>query len=550
MAKRRSMVEAAEEQRGDAGEHVVTIENFGPIEQAKFAFVPGRITVAYGSNGAGKSESQAALNALVGMGTDDVTLRDGAERGRVFGLGAEVKFTAKRCQRTGDLDILVVEEGFSLGRFVRPGFKTAESNDRQRLKDLASVLGIEVDRAAVCRLVGGYETERAELEGLSEAERPAALATIESFERKVYNAIVSEKTLKAKDPAEYVACLKADCDRVALENEKVAAALNSEADGLEETLPKILDVETDAEVLSSELANAVNAKRELERRNESADDAEELATKAEAILKSGQGQTVEAAQAAVTAAAKEVEESEGLIQEMEEALGRERVRLEGLRRRHEDAKNAKAEADGRATQLEAARADLASKVIRPSSQEWEDAERAIKKAEDAVALGRQIRDAIEVRQKIEARRTEAADTLAEAESLREAAKSTVGLLVEPINAMRCGIEVNADMRLIYVDHPTRANCPVEELSPGEAWALVIRLLVKVVGGNDIPAIVSIPQEALEGLDPINLKMLIDEIAKTKLMVFVAKATATEAADGTLQRDGVISKLVETWKDLR
>lgn len=554
-AKKRRDVEVPVED----GSHTITIENFGPIVFQQFKFIPGKITVAFGSNGAGKSESQIAADALVGNkeALEKVTLRDGAESGRISGFGRELRFTAKRKTNSGQVDVCVVEEGFSLARFVRPGFKDPEANDRQRLKDLASLLEIAPDPKAVYQLVGGLDEERAELEaeaeggGLPADELQSRLAKIEAREKAIYNAIVSEKTSKSKDPAEYVANLKADCDRAALENEKLALTLNGEAEGMEDTLPEIPDgTESDAEVLSSRLADAVNAKRALQTRDESATEAERLAKLAEGVLAAGQGQTVDEAQAALNSSKAEVEESEKLIAEIEAALDRERVRLDGLKRRVQDAQTALESAEQRRDELAGARAALEAKAQHPSPEEWEAAERAIKAAEDAVALGGKIRDAIETRAKIKAKREEASEATAEAEGLRSAAKRTVGLLVEPINDLHCGIEIDDNMRLIFTEHPVRERCPVEELSPGEAWTLALKLITRIVGGEDIEAFVTIPQEAIEGLDPINLQILIDEVAKTRLMLFVAKASATENQNGELIRDSVFSKFVETWKDLR
>lgn len=542
---------AEAETEGEDGQYNLLIQNIGPIELARFPFQPGRITVAYGSNGAGKSESQAAFNAVAGLGTDGVTVRDGCEAGRISGFGREVKFTLKRCTPTGEIGVYVIEEGFSLARFVRPGFKDPAANDRQRLKDLASVLGIEIPQEKVWQLVGGFEEERRKIEESDEPidKKAEALTVIKAKERKVYNAIVSEKTTKAKDPAEYVAALKADCDRVALENEKTVLILKSEANGLEDTLPKFPEgTVTDAEVLSAKLADAVQAKRELERRKETADDAERLAKEAERIMAAGQGQTPEAAEQLIVAAKAEIDESEKLILEAEAILNRERTRLEGLKRRLADAEKAKQEAIGRQQEIQGARAALQQKINRPSDTEWSTAESAIKAAEEALALGSKIREADRTRQIIADKRAEADEIAAEAEALRAAAKGVVGLLVEPINELHCGIEIDEANRLVFTEHPVRGRCYVEELSSGEAWTLVLRLLVKVVG-NDIPAIVSIEQSALEGLDGIALKMFVDEVAKTKLMPFVAKATAKELENGELVREPVFGKLVDHWRDL-
>jgi len=190
-------------------EDAILIENVGPIDRLLIKCQPGRVTVLTGNNDVGKSEALKGVNALIGR-ESDVTLRDGATEGRVAGFGRQLKLTAKRNTATGELDILVVEEGFSISGFVKPGYKTAEANDKHRLKNLASCLGIEIDRNAVYELVGG---------------------------RDVYQSLVTDKTVDAKDPADYVSCLKRDCEAQALELERMAAILEEGANILEESLP-------------------------------------------------------------------------------------------------------------------------------------------------------------------------------------------------------------------------------------------------------------------------------------------------------------------------
>lgn len=528
------------------GENMLTIENYGPIELLKVPFVPGRISVAYGSNGTGKSESQDAFNLLSGL-KKGAKLRDGAESGLVEGFGAKVTFTAKRCNRTGQIMVDIVEEGFSLARFARPGFADADANDRQRIRDLSAVLKVEIKPEDVWQLVGGYEEERAALEGLGDEERAERLAEIVKREKKIYNAIASEKTINAKDPASYVAALKADCDRVALANEKEVVALKAEIRTLEASLPEGEYVVQDRDKLLQAVTDAMNAKQELQRRTDSAADAEKLAKDAEALLKIGQGQSPSDAKAIVDDLDQQIADSDAMIKEAEEALRQERIRLGQLQEKRQTAADAHQAAIERESEIQAARDALQTKHSKPSPEEWDAAEKAIAAAQSAVTRNGEYVKAETTKGQIQEKKTEAAEIEREAESLRAAAKKTLSLLVDPINAMGCGITINEEMRLIYVDHPERENCPVDDLSAGEMCSLIIDLIVMITKGKE--AIVSLPQEMLEGLDPINLKRFIDKVATTQLMPYVAKATAKET-DGELSRQSVFGCLVEHWKDLK
>lgn len=504
--------------------NTVVIENVGPIKRAVIPFAPGCVTVLEGTNGAGKSETLEAINALAGLGTDGLTIRDGAEEGFIAGFGCQVKLTARQSRRTGQIDILVVEEGFSLAGFVRPGLKGAEANDRRRLQDLASVLGVKVEQEAVYDLLGGFDgpyegepavfTEKRRLESRGEG-------------RGLYRDVVTEKTIKATDPAAYVASLKRDLDAAALEWEKEANVWEGEAGGMEATLPPEdqLAGESDPDILREAVTLATNAKHELERLKQTADQMKALAEEARAVLNAGQGETVEAAQAEQNRIFLLHSESYKMVQDLEKALRDEQVRLEGLGR-DLDAANARVEsAEDRAKALEEASADLQSKCTAPTEEEFAEADRRIAAAEAALLLGGKIRDAVALKATIAERRQNAEAHLEEAAELRAAAKKAVSLLVGPINGMGCGVEVDDNMRLVVTNHPVRGRCFVEDLSAGEGWSLAIKLMARMHGGDDVPALVAIPQEAYEGLDGHNRQMFLDAVAATKLMVVTAKASS-------------------------
>lgn len=535
MAKRKS-----KEEIETPPENAIVVVNEGPIHRSEFYGLPGHVTEVTGSNGTGKSEFLKCLKALATGDTSELSLRDGAESGYIAGFGRTIKIMGRICKVTGMFDVGFFEEGFTLATLVDPGSKAsdknerAKTNDKQRIKNLASIMGIQIEDGVVYEMVGGCGGARKSLEleivrqAISKSEYDERLLSIQKAERLVARSLISLKTQKLTDPAEYIAGLKDDCDKAALEREKTFAVVDVEADALESTLPaEGVTGETDEEVLSARVASAANEKRELERRDESAADAKKLADAAGEILKAGQGQSVEDADKALAAAQLEEKDSRKLIDDIKTMLAKEEEKLEGLERRRMDMADAVTAAKGRAQKLETARKDLEAKIVVPTSQEWEDAEKEIKAASDAMILGAELRKAVKTRETIEEKREEVESLKVEAENLRQAAQNCASLLIRPINELGCGIEIDEDMRVVCVNHPIRGRCYFEELSDGERWRAVIRLMTAASIGVDLPAIVPMPQRMWLELDPKARQEFREEVAKTKLIVFVAKATAFE-----------------------
>ncbi len=150
-------------------------------------------------------------------------------------------------------------------------------------------------------------------------------------------------------------------------------------------------------------------------------------------------------------------------------------------------------------------------------------------------LGAELRKAAETRKTIEETRQEAKQIAEEAEELRAAAKAGASLLVDPINKIGCGIEIDDQMRVVCVNHPIRGQCYFEELSDGERVTIAFNLMTQMSIGVDMPAVVPMPQQFWESLDPIAKQAAKEAVSKTKLMVVVARATAKE-----VESDGVVS----------
>jgi hypothetical protein len=541
MAKRRR-AEAIEEPENPNG---ILIKNQGPIK--RFEVVPevGAIVELTGSNAVGKTEVGKSLYALATGDTTGLSLREGAEEGSIVGRGRTIKIMATCCKVTGQFDLNYFEEGFTLARLVNPGStakipaEMAKTNDRQRVKDLATLLDIKIENEVIYRKIGGCEGERKLLDAeclqnqLSDAEYKSQLELIKQKERKNARTIISEKTTKCSDPAEFIASLKKDCDSVAIELEKTAAVIETEANTLEGGLPDEAEAEgaeTDDEVLTQRVTSARNAKTDLERRDENAAEAVRLAAAANEILKSGQGQTVEQAQALLTAAETEEKESRDWITETKALIVQEETRLKQLERRTTDAQDALTTANGRASKIEKAQADLDAKTVKPTDEEWAEVEKEITNASAAMILGARLRAADETRTEITEKRQEAAETLAEAETLRTSAKDCLSLLIDPINNLKCGIEIDGDMRVVCAEHPIRGRCYFEELSDGEKISSVFRLMVGSAADKETPILVPLPQRFWLELDPIAQDQAREAVKGTPLMVIVMRASALTEID--------------------
>ena len=475
----------------------ITIENVGPIDRAVIHLQPGRVTLLTGNNGIGKTEALGSINALAGRGTDSLKLRDGAERGSISGLGSKVTLTVKQTRRTGELDVLVVEEGFSLGNFVRPGFKAAEANDKARLKSLASCLGVVVTKEAVYDLVGGKE---------------------------VYQELVSEKTVQARDPADYVGSLKRDMDTQALEVERIAEILEAEARTLEDGLPDAKDAESNEQVLSKRMADAMDAKRALIARADAAEQMRKQAEEARKLIAAGQGDTVDAAKVRLDGLVLAQSEVDGEIVSLQKLLEEARRSHAMLTMQIAAAADSVEAAERRAESLTKATEHLSAMSAGPTEAELAKADADVREAEHAIAIGHQLREVERTKSVIDEKRAKATAEREAGEKLRKAAKSALSLLVDPINQTATGIRVDEQMRLVLDGHRRGKPVYLDELSEGERVALAVRLMVRMAGGEEQPAIVALPQDFFESLDAVNRQKLVDEVGKTQLMVVVAEAS--------------------------
>jgi len=483
-------------------EFAIEIENIGPVERASIPLRPGHVTVLTGSNGAGKSETLAAVTALAVGGTS-LEARDGTEGGSVSGLGITIKVGRKgQNRRTGELEVLAVEDGFDLSKFVDPGLKDPVAADKQRIKTLATLLGVKVTVEAVKGLIGSGDL----------------------YEQNVTDKTAKLAAVSAVSAVDFVDGVKRDLEFGAREIETEAARAEQDAVTLEGTLAGVdLTAESDGDVLTKRWTEAAQNSARLREQGRLAVEAARIAEDARAVVESGEVVTVEQRQNAFEEYhAKWSEARIRLIaaeKAQDEALATER----GCRRDLEELERLLKDANVRRERLDAAKAKLVPSVVPPTEAELDAASVAEIAAETAVIAGAKIRDGKATMERATRARIKASSLGCDAVVIRDAAAKVVWLLAGPINAVGCGVQITNDGRLVVQGH-RRGQCFMSDLSPGERWSICMKLAASVFKSAGVPALLAVPQEAFESLDSWNRKIFHDAVAESGMMVVTALAS--------------------------
>ena len=114
-------------------EKTINVENRGAISSLEIKVAPGRIAVARGHNGSGKSTALEQVQAAVTGGRPPGSNHDGTNKGVVEGLG--IKMTVgKNARRTGEIEIDSFDEKFTIKDIIRPPFKQLDSQDMHTIR--------------------------------------------------------------------------------------------------------------------------------------------------------------------------------------------------------------------------------------------------------------------------------------------------------------------------------------------------------------------------------------------------------------------------------
>lgn len=151
----------------------------------------------------------------------------------------------------------------------------------------------------------------------------------------------------------------------------------------------------------------------------------------------------------------------------------------------------------------------------------EAAETAVTLANKAIEDGALITAAKANRAKQIEHTQSAAANRAAAVRLRKSADKVDDVLSGLVQGIAGGIRVKNERLVIDTD---RGETLFSELSEGERWKVAINVCVDVVGSTGLMVI---PQDAWEGLDPINRNLIGSHARKCGVTIITAEATADE-----------------------
>lgn len=468
----------------------IEVSNVGPIERLTVT-VPaeGGIVVLRGRNGSGKSTALEAAEALTGKNAK-LTTRDGARgAGQVHGLGATV-LLGRKVSRAGEVEVASLEGRISIADLVQPPIKDPAAADRQRIKALVSLTGVE--------------------------------PSVSMFREVVGDAVDDIEVDWTGDVVEVSGRVKRAIESKARSMENEASVREGQARNAEDAAKDIGEDEPhDEGALRAANIVAASAYRSLQDQERSARAAADRIAEAR--------KRIEEARAAYTGpTVEEAEERAETCCGLCGTLGNKKVelrkQLEIVERQYQEAEDAYSAASEAVTAArehaqtvasyeEALTAGIPAPVKPDALQAAHDAAQA---AAAAVERGAVIRAALEQRAKAKGFRDAAAGLTLSAEKLRTAAGQIDDALSRQITTERLYVQ---DGRLYARGHK-RGDVPFAELSEGERWSLAFDAVAPIVGERGL---IVLPQGAFEGLDPDNRRHVAELAREHKLVVLTAEA---------------------------
>jgi energy-coupling factor transporter ATP-binding protein EcfA2 len=492
----------------------LTIENIGPIEHLELDAKPGTITVLRGMNGEGKSTALDAISAIT-RGAGKLESRDNTTGGRVDGFGVTIRVgRGGQNRRTGDLEVTSVEDRLSIADFVDPNIKDPCAADARRLKALVTLAGVKADPELFHSLAGGKSE-------FVEIVRPETLEAIDPI-------VLAEKIKRDFEAASRIQTTRAE--RLFGE----IKALTANNDGID------LKGEHDTQTLQSRLESCLNAHSAIQERAKLAEQDAKRRAQAQAELDRAEaagGMTLAQAEQRVADCHREWIEAVELLDARNEEVSKLRQALKDAiaaaesqskirdqkQKALESANDLQDAIEEKQSALSAWRQTLdAPAIVAPSADEIWQSDMEVIQARKAYDQGVLIRSALERKAKAEAIEADRAKAEKKAEFLRDAARQTMDVLAETVKGLVPGLKLDPNLRII-VPHRKRKECFFADLSHGERWRLALDIAVSSFERIGERGVLAIPQEAWEGLDGKNRKIVAEKVAETDLIVFTAEA---------------------------
>ncbi len=479
----------------------IVINNIGRIKQAAFPYPDGGgVVVLYGRNGAGKSTALKAVERLA-TNRGDLPVRDGAKSGFVDGLGVHIT-VGKSTRRTGQLEVTSLEGRFDVSTFVDPGLKSEDAADAARIRALCSLLGLGADAKLFEPLVPGVK--------LDDVASPSALL--------------------ADDLVDQAAKMKRDFEAASRKEEDKARNANAKGNAIKQQIESVsMNVETDATNLQDALRSAIEEHARIVQQRKAGIENEVAIKEAKRNIDDAKANLdaagqLDELQALQTRLTKELEQRKASVETALVLLEEAKQRLRDAEKNVESCGNQLDSVTQRieaANQMQAVIQKWTATIEKvgggecPSEDDERTAADAVKVAQQAIEAGAVAREALRKADEAEQHLRDGMSATMRAETFRDAAKATDGVLSDAIAHDR--LRIVAGRIVLDTD---RGETPFSDLSPGERWPIAIEIAAKRVGKGGL---IVIPQEAWEGLDDANRSIVVDTTKRCGIVVYTAEA---------------------------
>lgn len=501
---------------------VLEITDIGPIEHLQIPCPDGGgIVVLSGRNGAGKTTALNAVDSIV-SGDTKVTPRDGCSRGSVDAFGATLR-VGKRSSRSGELEVTSLDSRLSPAQLVDPGLKSADAADAVRIKALLQLAGAKPQVSDFFALVGSQEQfEQAVPESLADVDDVVTLAA------KIKRSLESEARRKestAENEAGKAAAYRKGIEDLDLSSVPDAAALNQRLEAAIRHESTLTEQALTADRLRKDAADARTTLAKLT----IGEDLDTYRTRSAE------------ADAEHTRISLCLEECRQEVKDAETALAALQMQKRALESQESAAKNrcldatdaltsAASREERRAETITALQEQLdrAAQVECPTVDDIEAASTAVTAAREAIEQAAVSRRAVEQAAKADEHDATAKSLVKQATALRNAAKGTDDVLSDLVG--RCGTPLIVRAGRLYLE-TKRGLTEFRELSHGERWKVAIDVALQAFPQDaEHTPILTIPQEAWEGLDPPNRRVIADHATERGVLILTAECS--DAAEVT------------------
>lgn len=461
----------------------IVADNVGPVEHLVIP-VPaeGGVVVLRGPNDIGKSTMLRAATALLGSKKDQTNLRptDGCDAGKIsYG---ECTITVGRAnRRKGSVDVLSIAGDVDLSTIVDPGIIDVVAADKRRLQAIFSIAG---------------------------ESGPTGNDLRKSVDSGDAVAIKWDKPLldAAHDFREYCLLKAREAERQATECEATCAALGGVVDVEAPTVDEIQSAKSYAQ---SSVESLVRIK---ERHRLSVEHASRV-EKAKAQL----------ATLSPPESIDDIEMQIKSIREKVQKLDEQRTRLIDEGKSLASKRDSVAKENSLRASFESILSESADVV---TEADIDAAQAVVDSANTRVDALRKASESAANATKAKAMKAKAVELSTSAESLRKSAGSS---LDEALGQLVGSVFPDAKFKdgRLAVKH-RRGVVPFSELSEGARWTMVLDLAIKLCPERTM---ITIPQQAWDGLDGANRKLIAQWARSKRIVVMSAEASDDEDAAG-------------------